>query len=175
MINLLPPEYKKELNLEEKFRLSMILGICIFVFLVSLALMLATIRIYLAGQIQEEKFFSSLSTKVTQTNVLVSQDIRNTNTNFSRLLQFYKRRPLVSTTIDHISQDLPFDISLDTLDISSSAVSLQGFSPTRDTLLVFRNNLLKDTTFSNIDFPISNLVNEANIHFVIRMSVKTQK
>ncbi|MBI1984835.1 MAG: hypothetical protein HYS60_01845, partial [Candidatus Wildermuthbacteria bacterium] len=51
MINLLPPQYKKELALEETFRLCVILGVSIFVFLLSLALMLFALRVYFQGQI----------------------------------------------------------------------------------------------------------------------------
>ena len=59
MINLLPKEHKEELKREEIFRLALILGTLSLLFFVCLALLLLSIRIYVAGEIQTQQILTA--------------------------------------------------------------------------------------------------------------------
>ena len=52
MINLLPPEYKKELSKEEQFKIVLTLGIFVLLFLFCFSLILLSIEIYVSGQFE---------------------------------------------------------------------------------------------------------------------------
>lgn len=171
MINLLPPQYKKELALQETFRLLLVLAVSFLIFLVCFILMLSVVRIYVKGQIQSEKFLLELPQKDLKASKDRSQELKQANADFATLLNFYKKRLSPTTTFEHISADLPLDVSLASLSISSSGIVLEGFAPTRELLLTFRGNLQGDSFFQNIDFPLTNLVNSRNINFSIRMNI----
>ncbi len=172
MINLLPPQYKKELKLQESFRLLVVLGVSFLIFLICFILMLLVVRIYVKGQIQSEKFLLELPKKDLEASKVRSQELKQANANFSTLLNFYKKRLSPAPIFEHISRDLPLDVSLGSFTVSASGIVLEGFAPTRELLLAFRGNLQGDSFFQNIDFPLTNLVNSRNINFSIRMNIK---
>lgn len=175
MINLLPPSYKEELEQEKSFRLLVVLGISFFIFLICFMLMLFALRIYLKDQIESEKLLSFLSAKELQSQVHAGQNLLNANNDFTALFELYQKRLSFSLIADHIANDLPQDIFLENLDISSSGVVLSGFAPKRDTLFAFKEKLGQDSLFQNINFPLSNLVNAQNINFSIRMGIRKNK
>lgn len=162
MINLLPPQYKKGLAYQETLRLILALGISFLIFLICFILMLSVIRIYMKGQIQG----GGIETKKSN-----SRELTQTNAEFSTLLNFYKKRLSPTSVFDHVSLDLPSEVSLSSLSIAPSGIVIEGFAPTRESLLNFRKNLGQDSFFKTIDFPIANLVNAFDINFSIRMTI----
>jgi len=49
---------------------------------------------------------------------------------------------------------------------------LSGAADTRDNLLAFKDNLEKEGCFSNVDLPLSNLVDKTDVSFRIVFDVK---
>lgn len=175
MINLLPPAYKKELQEEQRFRLLLVWAFSLCVFLICFMLMLVVLRLYLKTQVRSEKFFTAIPQKELAVQNQIIANLKQTNTNFSALSRLYAKRLSPATILSHLEKDLPLDLSLVDLEMSFSGISLQGFAPTRDSLLTFRKNLEADSLFNAIDFPLTNIATEQNITFTIQMQLQANK
>lgn len=176
MINLLPPQYKEELETEKKLKTVLILGILIFSFLISLALILFSIHVYIEGETvaqriiinnQEKQFESSENKKIEEKIKLINQTVFNINS-------FYQEQFNFSQTLEKISENLPLKTYLTNIIFrpvvkkeNELLVSLSGFSPTREDLFEFKKNLEKVLEFKEIYFSPSNWVEPVNIDFNI--------
>lgn len=175
MINLLSPQYKKQLQEEQRFRFVAIFGFSIFVFLICFVLMLVALRLYVSNQIQTEKFFTTIPPKELALQNQTVQSLKQANADFSALSKLYEKRFSPTTILEHTINDLPSDISLQDIEVSSAGVSLKGFAPTRNSLLNFRKALEADSLFKSVLFPLTNLATEQNIAFTIQMQFQTIK
>lgn len=172
MINLLPLEYKKDFQREETFRLILILTICIGVFLSSVTLLSIAVRLYAQGKIQEERFRSTIPQGELEARKRIVKDMTSANENFSALSKFYTNRASSLILFDHLQNDVPLLVSLNSFSFSGLSMTLEGFAPTRDMLLEFRQNLQNDSLFEDVNFPLSNLAISENIHFSLQVKIR---
>ena len=89
MINLLPPEQKEELLLREQKNLILILGILFLSFLISLSLILLSIKISLSGDLEIQKITLEERGKEVSFNRELEEKIKNSNRVFSDLNSFF--------------------------------------------------------------------------------------
>ena len=179
MINLLPPQYKKELLEEEKYRLVLISGVLISIFLISLILVLFSIRNYLWGEVEsakiltdsEEKYFQTSEMKTLQGKIILA------NQNISKLNSFYQSQSSLVEIIQKISQTLPSEAYLTAFSFekSTSQISLSGFALTREVLFEFKKNLEEKKEFKEIYFPPSSWIEPENIDFSLTLKVISPK
>ncbi|MCH7604690.1 hypothetical protein IID24_01760 [Patescibacteria group bacterium] len=180
MINLLPAIYKEELKREERTRLVFILMALIILFLISLSLLLFAIRIYLAGQIQAQEVILEAQREGFQEYRSVKEQIQNINLNISNISTFYEQKTGVSEVLNRISSVLPSGFYLTSFryigpDVffqgqnqagkGMAQISVNGFTPTRDALLLFRDTLERDALFVRVVFLQSNFETKENINF----------
>jgi len=180
MINLLPTIYKEELEREERIHLVFILTALIILFLTSLSLLLFATRIYLAGQIQAEEVILEAQREGFQKHKSVKEQIQSTNLNISNISVFYEQKTGVSEVLSRISLALPPGFYLTSFryigpgtvfqeqnqaDKGMAQISVNGFAPTRDALLLFRDTLERDALFIRVILPQSNLETRENINF----------
>lgn len=167
MINLLPPQYKEELKQEEHWKIILILGIVILAFLVCFCLILFSIKIHISGEITAQKIFIEMKEKeykMSETSNL-EKEVLLLNQSFFELTSFYKEQIGLTKILEKIAQILPSESYLTGFNFNLSRVSLSGFSPTREILVTFKENLEKQEIFTEIYFPSSNWVNPVDIDF----------
>ncbi len=163
MINLLPPQYKKELRGEERFRLVLILGMLLITFFICLSLSLLSIRVYVSGEIQTQQIVVESQRK--EAGELRLQDIRKLNEEARGVSSFYEKRIIVSDIVERISNALPAGVYLDSLGYAPKKIILKGFALKTEDLLQIRTSLEQDSLFKNFQFPPSNWVRAENIDF----------
>ncbi len=167
MINLLPPQQKKELLQEQKYKLFLIFGVLAVVFLIALSLALFAIKINISGKFQSEKI--AISPQVQDNEARITE----INKNLRDAEFFYEKNPDFTKTIDEIFKIVPSKISLAlfSLDFSKKtedfSASLQGFSPDREYLSQLKKNLESDASFKEVNFPPSTWVKPKDIEFNI--------
>ena len=172
MINLLPPQQKKELFWEERCKLFLIFGISAIVFLIALTLALLAVKIYISGQVQSYRIITAAISKDD------GGEINKINQRLEDLDSFYGKSPDFSEFLEKISSLLPQKTYLISLSLAFSQkdgdflASLQGFSPTRELLLQIKKNLESELNFKDINFPASNWVKPENIEFSVNFKVK---
>ena len=172
MINLLPPQQKKELFYEERYKLSLISGISIIVFLVSLFSALLAVKFYIYGKTQSNKI------NIAAISQDQDREIIEINKKLERLDFFYGGSPNITEFLEKIYKIIPENVRLTSISLNFSqkdgnfSVSLRGFSPTRELLIQLKKNLESEATLQDINFPVSNWVKPEDVDFSVNFMVK---
>jgi len=176
MINLLPPQYKNELKQERKYKLVLILGIVVLFFLISLSLILLSIKFYTQGQVESEKILLSLKEKEFKTpeTEALQKEVISINQNILKLSSFYQNQANLVEILEKLSQISPSGMYLTSLSYQKTnfQISLSGYAPTRETLVQFKENLEKEKEFKEVNFPPSNWVAPTDINFQATFKIK---
>ena len=175
MINLLPPRYKMEIKEEGGLRMAIILEFLFLVFLVSLMLILFSIKIYLQSQLDSFKNSVAFQEKSSQNSE--AQDFKNkvitVNQKIARLDSFYQNQIFSVDILEKISKLIPEGIYLETLtwQKESGQVNINGFSPTRELLFTLNSNLGTEKDFSNIIFSQDSWLDPTDIDFKVNFNI----
>jgi Tfp pilus assembly protein PilN len=177
MINFLPPKQKEELLKEERFKLVLILGIIVFANLISFLLILFSIKIFLASQLEIQKIFMADREKELKASQVeeLEKKIEGYNLNFSKLSSFYRSQIKFPDILEKISKNLPAEAYLTSFNFASNKISLSGFCPDRERLLEFKDNLEEEESFKEIYFPPQNWVEKTDINFSVNFSYGSEK
>jgi len=175
MINLLPPEQKKELEEEENFKLALTFGIIILAFLVSLTLILFSIKTSLLADLETQKIYIKPKQEELEKPEMqeLKARIKEYNLILSKLENFYQSQPELASILERISRNLPEKIYLTSFNFNSqtSQVSLTGFSPNDKILLQFKENLEKTEGLKEVVFPRDTWLQDTNINFLVSFKI----
>jgi len=173
MINLLPPQYKAELKEEENWKLTLILSLLFLIFLVCLTLILFSIKIFISGQLEVQKTLLLQEEKKFEESQIqnLEEKIATSNQTILKLDSFYQGQISLAGILEKIFETLPSDVYLTTLDFNLGQFSLFGYSPTREILLEFKENLEKEELFEEIYFSPSNWVKPSDIDFSVNFKI----
>ena len=173
MINLLPPQYKAELKEEENWKLTLILSILFLIFLVCSALILFSIKASISGQVEAQKILLLQEEKKFEESQIqnLEEKITVSNQALLKLNSFYQSQTTSTEILEKISETLPTGVYLTILNFNPAQISLFGFSPNREILLEFKQNLEKEQTFGEIYFPPSSWVKPTDIDFSVNFKI----
>ena len=180
MINLLPPEQKEEIFSRERLSSVLVLGILFFSFLVSLFLILFSIKISLLGDLEVQRTLLEEREKEISSNQEMKEIIENSNLTFSKLDSFYQKRLDLTQVLEKISKLLPSGTYLINFNFNRpqkkegflAQISLSGFSESREVLFSFKGNLEKEAEFAEVYFPPENWVKPSDINFTVTFKLK---
>lgn len=183
MINLLPPQQKEGLEKEENFRLTLILGVLLFAFLICFSLILFAFTVFLTGEMEaQEILFNQRKIELESPQMQrLEENLVRLNTTLIQLESFYQGQLDSTDTFEQISKTLPLGTYLTNLTVSyttdknaawRASCSLSGFSPNRKLLLEFKENLEQEENFQEIYFPPTNWVQPENINFSAAFKIK---
>lgn len=181
MINLLPPQSKEELRKEENWKIVMILGINVLLVLVCFSLILYSINLFISGETRAQKILYQEREKEFQTPQMQSlqKNLTTFNLTLSQLDSFYGSQFSATEILEEISETIPSGIYLTNLSITPKSgkerlieCTLAGFSPTRETLLRFKENLEKKEGFEGVSFPPVSWVKQNDISFTVNFRIK---
>jgi len=182
MINLLPPQNKRALIEEKNWRLSMIMSILFFFFLICLSLIIFIFKNSMVGDLEVQKEFVTQREKEFNDPNLrdLETNLNNFNQTLGSLDAFYTNQKNWTNVIEKISQVVPPLIHLNILSILpqitkegglETACSLAGIAPTREDLINLKDNLEKEPFFRDVA-PTVNWVETDNINFIINFKLK---
>ena len=175
MINLLPPAYQKELKQEENRRLTVILGMLFLVFLISLILILFSVKLYIQGQLASVKILADSEEKTLLTPQIqdLQGKINSANRNLAKLALFYGSQISAVGILEKIFKTIPSEIYLTAFSWQkdTSQVTISGFSPTREVLFNFQRNLEAAKEFTDFNFPSQNWIKSSNIDFYVSFKI----
>jgi Tfp pilus assembly protein PilN len=180
MINLLPLEQKEEIFSRKRLRLVLVLGILFFSFLISLSLILFSIKISLLGDLEVQRTLLEERGEEISFNQEMKEIIENSNLTFSNLDSFYQKRLDLTQVLEKISKLLPSGTYLINFKFNRpqkkeeflAQISLSGFSESREVLLSFKENLGKEAEFAEVYFPPENWVKPSDINFTVTFKLK---
>ncbi|MFH0791677.1 MAG: PilN domain-containing protein [bacterium] len=176
MINLLPESEKRELINIERQKVIAIVGALLAFFTIALSLILWVVGLNIASEktfkeaiaITEERRINSDET------ILVKTKIITLNESLLKIKGLMDSEEQLTEMIMKISTDVPTGVYLTNISYQGKQFIVSGFAPVREDLLVFKENLEKETSFKNIDFPPVNWVKPRAIIFTVSF-VKTDE
>ena len=176
MINLLPPEEKQNLSENKQLKIVLILGLVIFVFFVSLALIFASIGVSISSKVAAQKIL--LGQKEQEFKAADTQNLKNKitqiNQNLLKLDSFYRQKPSFTDFLEKISNFLPGGIYLNSISINPVKkennlfqVYLSGQALSVEEVIELNENLKKDEKISQIYFPGETWLEKQNFSFSV--------
>jgi Tfp pilus assembly protein PilN len=175
MVNLLPPQQKKELEEEESFKLTLTLGIVILAFLISLALILFSVKISLLADLDTQEIYIQQEQEELEKPEMqeLKEKIKEYNLILSKLETFYQGQPDLASVLEKISRTLPEETYLTGFNFNpqTSQVSLTGFSPNSEALLQFKENLEMTEGLKEVVFPSDIWLQDININFLATFKI----
>jgi Tfp pilus assembly protein PilN len=173
MINLLPSEFKEELQKQERTNLVVILGTLVFLFTLSLSMLVFTISIYLQGRVQVYEIMTEAQKKDESGQEFARREIRSLNFETGNVAAIQNTRVVVSRIVEKLSSDLPRDFYLNAFTYGDSKVTISGFAPTRAVLIEFRDAIQSDPMFSSVLVPLSIFPQETNVMFTLQLETNS--
>ena len=169
MINLLPPQQKRELLSRESRKIAITLGLVVLSSLLCFILILAFLKMYLLIQIDSQK--NSLATtgqQLDKANAKALQEgIKDSNNKILGVKSFFDQKNNLGNIINDLSPKIPTGIYLTDISFSkaSSQMLLAGFSPSQELLRQFKKNLESFYTKEKVTFPDDVWGSLTNINF----------
>ena len=176
MINLLPNQEKKKFLEERIVKQVIILEIVVFSALICLGLILFFIKLDLQGDLVFQKEILECRNKDCQSSGIIEFEKETTHLSkiFEEITSHYQKKEYLIEDIEMLSETIPENIVLINVFFkeNSREFSLSGFSPDRESLLQFKDNLEKMEDFEKIYFPSSNWINPKDINFLASFRIK---
>ena len=178
MINLLPQDEKKILQIEEKEKIALVLETLSFIFLLCLILILVSIQTYIWGQVEAEKIIFEQEKREFEVSEVkdLPEKIKLANKAFFDLNSFYQSQIKSTEILEELSETLPQGVHLTNLSYQkkTSQVALSGFSKSREILFEFKKNLEQEENFKDIYFSPSTWIEAININFNMNFKIKDE-
>lgn len=168
-LNLLSPQAKEELEFVNINKLLSSMMIWIVLFLIFFSLLLVSIFIYLfiISQSQNRLIQSRQDNPEIQQLALMENKIKEANKLISQT--YSRQEQLISWTpiIEKLTELVPDGMYLTNLNyqLADNQVSLNGWSNTRENILLFQKALEDSAMFTDVQSPLSNLLKRENIYF----------
>ena len=165
-LNLIPQQLKKEIKLKRIYKMLKKMN-CFIV----IAMAIIAITLLIAKLIMQNHFNNIVEQGVliTKNNQAYNTEARDINFQISQTQQIQNGFIEWSLLLENLTAKIPEDISLSNVKLSAdpSLINIKGLAETRDTLLVFKKNLENSTIYSDIKFPLQNIMQKENINFEI--------
>jgi len=174
MLNLLPPKQEKKLRLRFLNRTVICFGAAIILIISSLILFLFLAQKFLNSSLEEKQAELNLWQAKPEIQELKDLEarVKGVNKNAQFLSQKLEQTTQFYLILERLAEQTPLEIRIDDLSINDTGeITVQGYSPTRNSLLIFKKNLEAGTYFTDLDFPLSNLAKTRDIDFYFSLKV----
>ncbi len=171
-LNIISRKLKREIKLKSIYQLIKIifsiLIIVISIYTIALLLGKLALQIHFVKTIDE----TSLVTKNTEN---YSKKIRNINNQLNSIDNIQNETTAWSYLLEYFAKNVSDNIKFSQIKMNKrdKTVYLSGLAKTRDNLLSLKKILEDSNYFSNINFPIQNLLEKNNINFTINAQLTT--
>lgn len=176
-LNLLPEYQKKEIRLEYIFHKILFFGAGIVIILGLLIAFIFITRIIVQNKFEDlEKIIEA---ELLTQELLEVEEKELEIERFNRLLltidEINKLRNRWSQVLETLAEYIPERARLSQIQIDKTAkITINGFSPTRDKVLIIKDSLESSPLFTDVYSPRSNLVKKGDIDFFFSFQLKRE-
>jgi len=173
MINLLPSIEKENFQKEEKYRLILILCLIVLFFLISLSLILFSLKIHISGESTSQRILVEVAEKQFQSSQMqkLETEINLINEDLAKLDSFYKNQIHSAGFLEKISEIIPEGMHLTNLALDKQEVSLSGYCFVREILFEFKKRLEEEPIFEEVYFPPASWVTPENFTVTFKLKI----
>lgn len=172
-LNLIPPKKKEEIKKNKRLKTAIKAEIVLTIILMVFFSVLLSFRYVLGIELTGEKTLNAQIERNDQFGKIKSYDdqFNQANDMIKQVAVIDQTQLYWSRVFVKISQLILPGIETKSLSTDNSAVTISGIADTRDNLIAFKSNLEKESCFSQINLPLSNLVDKENVTFQIVFDV----
>ncbi|MFA6428312.1 MAG: PilN domain-containing protein [Candidatus Buchananbacteria bacterium] len=170
-LNIISPQQKEDLKLKKLYHEARNLITIILLFTI-----IAAIMVLVARYILQKEFYELVkqNTLVSQSNQKINRQIRTLNQQVTTVDKIQTQYKDYHAFLGNFFQLVPSGIQLYYFKINSEQITeLKGRATTRDALLTFKQALEKNPGLSNINLPVSNLLDQTNLNFSLTCKITT--
>lgn len=172
-LNLLPSQFKTESKLKNLFWVVVRAGnILLFTAIIISASFYVSYKIL-------DNFFDVVNNTsfLMQTQVENPIEVKKVNRRINNVEDIQSRSFTWIGVFDAISHNMPRDIYIESLEIDKqkNKVSMQGIALTRQSLVYLKENLENSSQFTDMKFPLENILKKKDIHFDITFKFQSSK
>lgn len=173
-LNLIPPAKREEIKKTKRqktiIKAEMVLAVIFLAFYGVLLSFQYVLNIDLASEnmLNSEMEQANQFSKIRRYNV----EFKKANDQIRQVASIDKNQLYWSKVFMKLGQLIIPGISLKNFSTDNYSVTVSGTADTRDNLLSFKDNLEKEECFSDINLPLSNLVDKTDVEFKIIFNVK---
>ena len=169
-LNLLPIEQKKRLRLYFFQNNILFSGLFLVLLVLILILFLGGILMFLHFKyLSIGKEIMVEQSKIIQIETIkgIEKKIKELNLQLADLDKIQKNQSNFYEILSSVVADTLSGVRVSAIEIEGATkkITITGYSPTRENLLLIKKTLENSSKYKNIDFPISNLTNPKDINF----------
>lgn len=163
-LNLVSIELRKQIKLQHIYKMLKRANYVLIIITIFIAIVILTAKLILQNNFNKIVEETTLITKNSQS---FNDRARKINSYLISLGEIQNGFVPWSYFIEDIAKDMPDNIylSLFKIEKNSGLLKLRGFAKDRDSLVALKDFLEKKTYLSDINFPVSNLLEKENIDF----------
>lgn len=174
MINLLPQETqtgaKKIYHIRR--RIACLLALSLLLIIALVLLVPAFILVSIRSTDAEKLIAIAEAQPITAVSNKAREEIRRVNALSTRLISIVDPNPMVSKVIDVVISLKGDGVSLTRMQYGGSGdMTLRGTAKSREDLLEFLSVLEKRGEFAKVHSPVSNLIDDADVDYVIQLKI----
>ncbi len=165
-LNLLPSEKRAALRLQFIASYAETMLFIFFVVAVFAAGTLVALRMSLAKTYDDFTRRSDAGAEETQA---ITDEIKAINGYMQRVNAFEGRFTPWSSVLVKIAALVPAGVRIDSIRVDKGAIAIAGAADTRDDVLLLQQRLRDSGLFTDVQSPLSNILQDRNVHFEFEM------
>lgn len=175
-INLIPPYRKEEIARAKRFKLVIRIGMAIFSIFVFFFSFLFGLYKTLEINFSVVSNFRELDSEHSKYSEIKKFDdeFEKINTKTNQVLAIKRDQLYWSNLFVYLSKSTISGIEVTDLTTNEYGVSLSGTADNRDNLIAFKDSLINEACFSDVNLPLSNLVSRENVAFQMDFKIKEE-
>ncbi len=167
MINLLPPLRQKQIAEEEAVKVAAVVVMAAAAALLFFAAALFMVRVFYQYELKTAEIVMEEKKAIAGMRDVsaVESQIALGNALAAEIADFDRRQTKITEVFLHVAECLPAGISLSSFQFSQNRINIEGISPNRDILALFKKNLESRSDFAEVVFPASDWLSASDIEF----------
>ncbi len=165
-LNLIPHQLKKEIKFKRVYALLKKMNCILIIIAIIIAIILLIAKLILQNNFNKVVAQTSLITKNSQG---YNVKVRDINSCLNHISQIQKNFIAWSDLIENLANRTPDGIAFSSVKISKEKplINIRGTAKLRDDLLMLKQNMEESLIYSDVEFPLQNILQKENINFEI--------
>jgi len=170
-LNLISKDTKKEIKLRKVYRIIKKITNILLVITFIISIMMVT-----AKYILKYNYYNAISENESQAegDKIYNAQAGEINSKLKITSQVKKDFIPWSYLIKDLADKTPTGITFSNIELLKNSIKIIGNADWRDNLLVFKQNLEKSNIYSNVNLPITSLLDKQNINFTITANLNLE-
>ncbi len=169
-LNLVSKQLKEEIKLRRIYKLFKKINCILIILIIITAIIFLTARLILQNNFNK---VVAQTTLVTKKNQSYNTKVQEINAKLDFISKIQNDFIIWSNLIEFLAQNTPPDITLSLIEINkeSQKLTIMGFSRSRDSLLILKDNIEISNKFQDLNFPVKNILKKEDINFDIEATL----